>query len=140
MVTIKVVAFAPKVNEGLGPSEAANFCGPCNSRLSKYFTGKIGQSKISDLCKEIKFSKNFDMHFQICTVVLRSPISALQEGMVENVKFNRDFAKIFGMFLLKYYTVHSRFPCSEDKKVGNSKFFLSFFTLFFYISRYTLQT
>ena len=25
----------------------------------------------------------------------------------------------------------STFPCSEDKRAGNSKFFLSFFTLFF---------
>ena len=99
------LAFAPKVNEGLGPSEAANFCGPCNSRLSKYFTGKIGQSKISDLRKKIKFSKNFDMYIQICTVVLRSPISALQEGMVENVKFNNEFSLFFAQILLKNYTV-----------------------------------
>ena len=59
-----VLAFAPKVKEGLGPSEAVNFCGPCNSRLSKYFTGKIGQSKISDLRKKSNFPKILDSIFK----------------------------------------------------------------------------
>ena len=77
--------------------------------LCKVFTGKIGQSKISDLCKKIKFSKNFDMYFQICTVVLRSPISALQEGMVENVKFNHEFSLFFAQILLKNDTVRRAF-------------------------------
>ena len=45
------------------------------------------------------------MYFQICTVVLRSPSRALQVNMVENVKFDHEFATFFGMFLLKYYTV-----------------------------------
>ena len=33
----------------------------------------------------------------------------------------------------------SRFPRSEDKSAGNSNFFLSFFTLFFYIPCFQLQ-
>ncbi len=46
------------------------------------------------------------MYFQICTVVWRSPISALQVGMVENVKFNHEFALFFAHILLKNDTVH----------------------------------
>ena len=48
------------------------------------------------------------MYFQICTVVLRSPISALQEGMVENVKFNHEFSLFFAQILLKNDTVPGR--------------------------------
>ena len=51
------------------------------------------------------------MYFQICTVVWRSPISALQVGMVENVKFNHEFALFFAHILLKNDTVH----CADEQ-------------------------
>ena len=47
---------------------------------------------------------------------LWSPSSALQVGMVKNVKFDHDFATFFGMFLLKYYTVHF---LQDEKKYQN---------------------
>ena len=47
------------------------------------------------------------MFLHFCTVGLGSTISALQVGMVENVKFNDDFATFFATFFAKSYTVHS---------------------------------
>ena len=45
------------------------------------------------------------MDFDIYTVGLRSPISALQVGIVENVKFSREFSLFFAQILLKNDTV-----------------------------------
>ena len=45
------------------------------------------------------------MFLHICTVGLGSTISALQVGMVENVKFNDDLATFFATFFAKSYTV-----------------------------------
>ena len=48
------------------------------------------------------------MDFDIYTVGLRSPISALQVGIVENVKFNHEFSLFFAQILLKNDTVQYR--------------------------------
>ena len=45
------------------------------------------------------------MDFHICTVGLRSQISALQVDIVENVKFNHVFSLFFAQILLKNDTV-----------------------------------
>ena len=45
------------------------------------------------------------MFLHFCTVGLGSTISALQVGMVENVKFNDDLATFFATFFAKSYTV-----------------------------------
>ena len=66
---------------------------------------KARQSDVTEFQGKSDIPKDFENIFHICTVGLWSPSSALQVGMVKNVKFDHDFATFFGMFLLKYYTV-----------------------------------
>ena len=49
--------------------------------------------------QKIKFLQNSGQYFQICTVVWRSPISALQVGIVETVKLRHEFAPFLAYIL-----------------------------------------
>ena len=49
--------------------------------------------------QKIKFFQNSGQYFQICTVVRRSPISALQVGIVKTVKLRHEFAPFLAYIL-----------------------------------------
>ena len=95
--------YAP-VSDGFGPNIPEYW----NSRHFKIFLTKARQSDVTEFHGKSEIPNDFVMDFDICTVGLRSPISALQVGIVENVKFNHEFSLFFAQILLKNDTVYWR--------------------------------
>ena len=101
------MAFALDLNASCGSSGAPRISYNWELWPFKILLTKARQSDVTEFHGKSDIPKDFENIFHICTVGLWSPSSALQVGMVKNVKFDHDFATFFGMILLKYYIV----PC-----------------------------
>ena len=102
------MAFALGLNTSCGSSGGPMFGDVWNSWPCKglYTVAPLTKKYISST--ENRNHNDLKRYFHICTVGLWSPSSALQVGMVKNVKFDHDFATFFGDF----DHFHDRGPCS----------------------------